>query len=129
MCAPAQQALCAPFFATNCAVLSTIALMSGGGWITPTAWVWLSTVRFSPLRSGAGSASLTSPTATTADEPFTAGPFAAMPAAGAGQRRLTGTTLPTCDLAVIQLFTDLPTSNALAEQRAGSRALPNLSVY
>jgi hypothetical protein len=69
----------APFFATNWAVLSTIALMSGGGWITPTACVWLSTDTFSPLRSGAGSASLTSPTATTADDrPLAAVPFAAI---------------------------------------------------
>ena len=31
-----------PFFATNCAVLSTIARTSGGGWITPTARVCVS---------------------------------------------------------------------------------------
>ena len=33
-----------PFRATNCAVLSTIALTSGGGWIMPRAAVWESTV-------------------------------------------------------------------------------------
>ena len=33
-----------PFRATNCAVLSTIALTSGGGWMMPKAAVWESTV-------------------------------------------------------------------------------------
>ena len=33
-----------PFLATNWAVLSTMARISGGGWMMPTAWVWVSSL-------------------------------------------------------------------------------------
>ena len=57
---------CLPFLATNCAVLSTMALMSGAGVTSPIAWVWVSTTCFRPPSFGFGSTLFASPTATMA---------------------------------------------------------------
>lgn len=57
----------APFFATNCAVLSTMALISGGGWMRPIALVCVSTL--TPTRLGDGRTLLTGPAGTIAPGP------------------------------------------------------------